>query len=444
MTLRHTLGALALLLASGLAPCALAQGGTSDVFVGNQGQPASLTVVDSDLSASETLFSGQFGGFLQGMARIGGRLYVTGNGTRIDVIDPATRQRVAQITDATFPTARYIAQATPNKAYVTTQNYAQGATTSQVVILDLTTNTVSGRITVPLQPEGIAFAGGRVYLSTSAFGANTNLVAIDTATDVVVQTIDVGCEARIVLSDADGEIWAFCNGAAGEGRAVVLTGDTGAEVARLTFDRALGSAFGLGQDAALVETDGERGMLAVVDGGVRRIDTRANALGAFVALDAARASAVGEDRGTGRLYAAYPDGTGPFSANGTAVAYDNATGAELASFAAGVYPAYLIVESSVLVADEAGPAAGALALSAATPNPTRGTARLTAHLATPSGVDVGLYDALGRRVATLAQGTQPAGDLVLDVDASALPAGVYVVRLRADGAQATARLSVVR
>ena len=437
MTLRHTLSALALLAAP-----AIAAQGTSDVFVGNQGQPASLTVVDADLEAAETLLSGQLGGFLQGMARINGNLYLTGNGTRIDVVDPATRARVAQITDAAFPTARYIAQASATKAYVTTQDYS-GGTTSEVVVVDLASNTVSGRISVSTQPEGIAVAAGRAWLSTGAFDATTNLVAIDVATDAVVQTVDIGCSARLVLADAQDEVWAFCNGAAGTAEAVVLAGATGVEVARLTFDRALGSAFGLGQDAAVVENASSQEMLAIVEGGVVRVDTGANALGAFVALASGTASAVAGDAATGRIYAAYPDATGPFSANGTVVAYD-ADGLELGSFVAGVYPAYIVVDDATVVASDATPDAGTLALSAPVPNPTAGAARLTVTLAAVADLDAAVFDALGRRVATLAAGPLAAGEHVLTVDASALPAGVYVVRARTGAATASTRFSVTR
>ena len=437
MTLRHTLSALALLA----VPSAAAQG-TSDVFVGNQGLPASLTVVDADLSGAETLLSGQLGGFLQGMARINGAIYLTGNGTRIDVVDPVTRQRVAQITDPAFPTARYIAQATAAKAYVTTQDYS-GAPTAEVVVIDLGTNTVSGRITVPTQPEGIAVAGGRAWLSTGAFDASANLVAIDVATDAVVQTVDIGCSARLVLADAQDEIWAFCNGDAGVAQAVVLDGATGAEVTRLTFDRALGSAFGLGQDAAVVENAASRAMLAIVEGGVQRLDTGANTFGAFVALGAARASAVAGDAATERLYAAYPDGTGPFSANGAVAAYD-ADGAPLGSFPAGVYPAYIVVDDATVVAGGAAPAAGGLALTAPSPNPAGAVARLTVTLASAADLNASVYDVLGRRVAVVAAGPHAAGAHALAVDVSALPVGLYVVRARAGAAVATVRLSVAR
>ncbi len=90
-------------------------------------------------------------------------------------------------------------------------------------------------------------------------------------------------------------------------------------------------------------------------------------------------------------------------------------------------------------------AAGIAALSAPRPNPTAGGAALDLDLASAATVSVGVYDALGRRVATLAEGAQPAGRLSLRVADGALAAGVYVVRAEIGGqAVLTQRLVVTR
>lgn len=90
------------------------------------------------------------------------------------------------------------------------------------------------------------------------------------------------------------------------------------------------------------------------------------------------------------------------------------------------------------------PAAPALALSAPAPSPTRGVSRLTLSLDEAQAVTVAVYDALGRRVVVLQDGTLAAGTHPLSVDAAALPAGIYVVRAETAGAAATQRLVVMR
>ena len=90
-----------------------------------------------------------------------------------------------------------------------------------------------------------------------------------------------------------------------------------------------------------------------------------------------------------------------------------------------------------------GPEAGALGLAVG-PNPTRGGATARVTLAQAGPARLALYDVLGREVAVVAEGAFAAGTTLVTVDAGSLPAGAYVLRLTAEGAAATTRLSVVR
>ena len=90
------------------------------------------------------------------------------------------------------------------------------------------------------------------------------------------------------------------------------------------------------------------------------------------------------------------------------------------------------------------PATAEFRLDAPFPNPTRGAARVRYSLPRPGAARLAAYDLLGRQVAVLAEGAQPAGAAEATFDASRLPAGVYVLRLDADGASQTARVTVVR
>ena len=79
------------------------------------------------------------------------------------------------------------------------------------------------------------------------------------------------------------------------------------------------------------------------------------------------------------------------------------------------------------------------------PNPA-GPGRVAVALRTfagePTRLDV--FDVLGRRVATLADGVLPAGDATAHLDTNGLAAGVYVVRLSQGARTATQTLTVVR
>ena len=63
------------------------------------------------------------------------------------------------------------------------------------------------------------------------------------------------------------------------------------------------------------------------------------------------------------------------------------------------------------------------------PNPARSAARVAYTLATPGTARLDVYNVLGQRVATLADGEHAAGDHEVAWDAAALPAGPYVLVL---------------
>jgi photosystem II stability/assembly factor-like uncharacterized protein len=91
----------------------------------------------------------------------------------------------------------------------------------------------------------------------------------------------------------------------------------------------------------------------------------------------------------------------------------------------------------------------ASALDAVWPNPSMGVARIRFSVPSPRHVNVAVFDALGRRVATLADGGLQAGahEVAWDgrTDAGApAAAGVYVVRLAAGGSVATRTFAVHR
>ena len=78
------------------------------------------------------------------------------------------------------------------------------------------------------------------------------------------------------------------------------------------------------------------------------------------------------------------------------------------------------------------------------PNPSRGTSEVTVEVGTPQRVRADLFDALGRRVASVYDAAAPAGALALRLVVSGLAPGVYVLRVRGDVATATRTVTVTR
>jgi hypothetical protein len=99
----------------------------------------------------------------------------------------------------------------------------------------------------------------------------------------------------------------------------------------------------------------------------------------------------------------------------------------------------------VLAGEPGATAAEGYALEASGPNPFRGTTALTYALPRVGQVALAVVDVLGREVAVLDAGLRTAGEHPAVFDATALPAGVYTVRLTVDGAVvATRRMTHAR
>lgn len=78
------------------------------------------------------------------------------------------------------------------------------------------------------------------------------------------------------------------------------------------------------------------------------------------------------------------------------------------------------------------------------PNPFTLSTAFTYILSNPEEVTLEVFDLMGRKVATLARGSKPAGTHRVSMNADPLPAGVYFYQLRAGDVVTTRRMTVVR
>ena len=74
-----------------------------------------------------------------------------------------------------------------------------------------------------------------------------------------------------------------------------------------------------------------------------------------------------------------------------------------------------------------------LVLQQNSPNPFSGSSLIRYRLAEAGHVSIALFNARGRRVQSLFEGTKPAGDHSIVLDAESLPSGLYYYRLLANG-----------
>ena len=78
------------------------------------------------------------------------------------------------------------------------------------------------------------------------------------------------------------------------------------------------------------------------------------------------------------------------------------------------------------------------------PNPFNPTTNIEFELAQSSDITLTVYDTLGRRITTLAEGQYQAGQHLIQFDASSLASGVYIYRLEAGDASITRQMLFIK
>ena len=85
-----------------------------------------------------------------------------------------------------------------------------------------------------------------------------------------------------------------------------------------------------------------------------------------------------------------------------------------------------------------------LSLGVPYPNPATRIANVSYSVSVPGDYALDVFDMLGRRVRLVSSGAHATGTHEATIDVAGLSAGLYLVRIRGDGAPATQTLSVVR
>ena len=257
--LRSSSRLVALLLAAAVfaTGCDLVEGDddptlvTDGVVVANSGVFGAgggpLTIYDPvDSTAANTPITV---GFIHSAATQNDQLYVVDNaGTasgRITIYDTGTFQAVGQLQNTRAPRSIASDGAT---AYVTNLTFGDNFTPveSTVSVFDLSLSNGDARvdsIDVGVSPEGIAVTNGKAFVANSG---GTTLSIIDTETDAVTTTLDLGCTApNEVFVDGEDEVVVVCEGSGDTPAEVVfLDPATEQERERLTLATAAGSANG--------------------------------------------------------------------------------------------------------------------------------------------------------------------------------------------------------
>jgi YVTN family beta-propeller protein len=193
------------------------------ILIANEGAfsggTGTVTFISDDYTVTEekiynTVNDENIGTILQSIGFNNDDAYLIANvGNKIAVADRFTMKKITEITgDLNNP--RYIAFAN-GKGFVT--NWGDGSNTTDdfVAVIDLTTNTISSKISVAEGPEQIIANGNFLYVShKGGFGSGSTVSVINASTNTIVKMISVGDIPDELAIDASGNILVSCEGKA--------------------------------------------------------------------------------------------------------------------------------------------------------------------------------------------------------------------------------------
>lgn len=186
-------------------------GTTGGVYITNEGnfQYGNAKVSYYNIATStvvEDLYEpandASLGDVCQSMYLFNGKAYlVVNNSNKVEVVNPLTFQSIATITG--FISPRYFLPVSNNKAYVT-DIYSK-----KISVVNLSTNTITGTIACAGATEELILSYGKAFVTNTS---RSYIYVINTATDVLEDSIHVSYGSNSIKEDKNGKLWVMCGG----------------------------------------------------------------------------------------------------------------------------------------------------------------------------------------------------------------------------------------
>lgn len=128
----------------------------------------------------------------------------------IQVVNARTFKAIAKIDSHMVENPRCVIKAGTNKAYVTcwdTFNADYSYKPGYILVIDLTKNKISKKITVQPGSDKMLLVGNEVIVSATGSSGTKNISIINTQTDAVTQTVEIGTDPRLIGTDVNGKLW---------------------------------------------------------------------------------------------------------------------------------------------------------------------------------------------------------------------------------------------
>lgn len=126
---------------------------------------------------------------------------VVNNSQKIEIVEKSTLKSAGTITGFTSP--RYMAFVNSQKAYVT------DLYSNSLWIVNPEQKSIISSIPLAGWSEQLLIHNGLAYVTNTA---SSRVIVIDTNTDQVTDTIDVGAQPEAIVKDANNKLWVLCMG----------------------------------------------------------------------------------------------------------------------------------------------------------------------------------------------------------------------------------------
>lgn len=194
---------------------------------------------------------------------------IVNNSNKIEVVKKNTLESVKTINGLISP--RNMSIIDNSKAYVTCMY------SDSIAILNLNENSISGYINLRRYSEAIVVSGDKAFVTNwtgKNFMSGKEVMVINTLTNQVIDSIEVGFEPESAVIDKNNMLWVICNGGWARNNFAELVGiNISTDLVEKRF------VFPTKQESpTCLQIDGSGENLYYLDGGVRKMNINASAL----------------------------------------------------------------------------------------------------------------------------------------------------------------------
>ncbi len=253
---------------------------------------------------------------------------VVNNAAKVEVVNVADFTSMGVIENVGTP--RFFIGIDDTKGYLTDWN-------SGIKVIDLATNTISSTIaTGGTGPEQMALIGSEVFVANlGGFGNDNTVSSINTTTDAITSTLQVGHRPQALTVDANGKLWVLCSGIQDW---TVPANDTPGKLVRInpttkTVELELSFATSSDHPISLITNTAKTKLYYSLNGGVYEVDVNATSLPSSALINRSFYN-IGVDPVSGYLFGS---NALDFVQNGYVVRY-TLSGTVVDSFQVGIIP----------------------------------------------------------------------------------------------------------